>query len=104
MPWWPHWPEVHDGRQPPGLRLSLWRAGAALLRHNMAKRQNRRPVFADSTKIFIKTDILFPGVFDRMTSLMFAARPFLLLNIAPAALAGVAARAITSTTITTIKG
>jgi len=39
-----------------------------------------------------------------MTSLMFAARPFLLLNIAPAALAGVAARAITSTTITTIKG
>jgi len=35
---------------------------------------------------------------------MFAARPFLLLNIAPAAQAGVAVRAITSTTITTIKG
>lgn len=39
-----------------------------------------------------------------MTALMFAARPFLLLNIAPAAQAGVAVRAITSTTITTIKG
>ncbi|QPS07997.1 MULTISPECIES: hypothetical protein [Delftia] len=70
----------------------------------MAKRQNRRLLFADSTNIFIKTDILFPGVFARMTSLMFAAHPFLLLNIAPAALAGAAARAITSTTITTIKG
>jgi len=35
---------------------------------------------------------------------MFAARPFALMNTATAALAGVAARAFTTKTMTTIKG
>ncbi|MDR0226225.1 MAG: hypothetical protein LBI66_07380 [Burkholderiaceae bacterium] len=70
----------------------------------MAKRQFRHVFFVEMTKINTKTAQPFANEFAKMATPMFAARPFLLLNIAPAALAGVAVRAIASTTITTIKG
>ena len=45
MPWWPRWPDVHDSREPPGLRLPC----LTRIFQNLAKRQNRRLLFAIST-------------------------------------------------------
>jgi len=60
MPWWPRWPDVHDSREPPGLRLpGLAWPGLARIFQNLAKRQNRRLLFAISTKIFIKQTFSF---------------------------------------------
>ncbi|KEH14499.1 hypothetical protein GY15_04905 [Delftia sp. 670] len=55
MPWWPRWPDVHDSREPPGLRLPC----LTRIFQNLAKRQNRRLLFAISTKIFIKQTFSF---------------------------------------------